>query len=257
MDYKVRKYRFFATPFNIIILSCILSFAIGRISYESTSEGASEHFAAYFSLKAREIFNSSSFFKALTAPFITAGYWEIFVLIFFIFIIARNVEYHTGTLKIARIFFESYFLFIIFSYTFFRNSPIYGAWFYIFNIMWFYLKEQPDNRWFKYGYPILCVIFALLVLQSGKTEYWKLGHLCGVLCVYVDEKLSTLASSLISSYRVKKAQMQKDYAKNMEKQIDKILEKIYEFGLDSLSKIEKEILYKASKIYKDKLNKKN
>ncbi len=257
MNYTHRRYKVTEMPFNIVVFAYVMSFFIVKISHESSYNVSSEQYISHFALLPSSILKGNSFFRVFTAPFITYSYWEIFTYIFFIFLIAKNVEYLVGTFKILRIFLESYFLFIVFSCLFFKNAYIYGLWFYIFNALWFYLRSQSDNRWFKYGYPIFCVVFSLLVLHNDKKEYWKLGHLCGMLCVYFDEKISTIVSSIINSYKAHKVQARKNYVENIEKQIDNILEKIYEFGYDSLTKIEKDILFKASKIYREKLNKRD
>lgn len=249
-----KKYDILTVPFNTFIFVCVISLFIAKIASESSYNITNNQFVRYYSLLPSNIFSQSGYLQIFTSPFITSGYWEIFMHIFFIFLIAKNIEKIVGAIKLLRIFLESYIIFIIFSYIFFKNSHIYGLWFYIFNIMWFYLQNQIDHRWFKYGYPIFCVIFAILVLQGGRTEYWKLGHLSGIICVILDNKLSLLAYSIANSYKVKKIQMQKDFTKNIEKQIDTILEKIYKLGYDSLTNVEKDTLYMASKIYKDRLN---
>ncbi len=249
-----KKYDILTIPFNTFIFICVMSLFIARIASESSYNITNNQFVMYYSLLPSTIFTRTGYLQIFTSPFITAGYWEIFINVFFIFLIAKNIEKTAGTTRLLRIFLESYSIFIIFSYLFFKNSHIYGLWFYVFNIMWFYLQEQIDSRWFKYGYPIFCVIFAILILQGGKTEYWKLGHLSGVMCVILDDKLCQLVYSLANTYKIKKIQKQKDFTKNIEKQVDAILEKIYKLGYDSLTKGEKDILYKASKLYKDRLN---
>lgn len=251
---KYRRYELSTVPFNTFILICITGLFLTKIASEASYNVRSEEFFSFYSLPVSGILNGSKYIQIFTAPFITFGYWEFFVYVFFIFLIAKNVEKFTGTIKLLRIFLESYLTFIAISYLFFKNSQIYGLWFYVFNIMWFYLQNQIDRRWFKYGYPIFGIIFTILILQGGKTEYWKIGHLAGIICVILDEKLLSLINSALIAYKRRKIKRTAYLTFEIEKQIDSILEKIYKFGYDSLTKKEKETLYKASKLYKDKLN---
>lgn len=252
---KYGEYEILATLFNTLILVGIVLFFVARIAGEASYNIASDEFVKYHSLLPANILSGSGYLQVFTAVFITLGYWEVFIYIFFIVGIARSVEKSIGTVKLARLFLESYIIFITFSYLFFPNFRVHGLWFYVFNIMWFYLQNQSDRRWFKYGYPLFCVIFSILVLQGGKSEYWKLGHLAGVIGIVLDDKLSLLIYSLMNSYKIRRMRLQKDFTNNIEKQIDAILEKIYKLGYDSLTTKEKEVLHIASKIYKEKLDK--
>jgi membrane associated rhomboid family serine protease len=254
MRIRIGRYKILDYPFSTLTLAAVIAFFIAKISYESSHQVSPKEFIENFAIVPAHIF-STDIYKFFCAPFVTLGYWEVFVYIFFILVFARKVEEAEGTIKTIRVFLESYAVFILFSYAFFKNFHIWGLWFHIFGVLWFYSRDIIDERWFKYGYPAFCVIFAILVLHSGRTEYWKLGHLSGLLCVYLDEKLYYLIMSYIDEYREKKLKNEKYLTEQIEQQLDIILDKIHRLGYDSLTKVEKEILFKASRMYKDRIKK--
>src|SRR3972149_1553980 len=100
---------------------------------------------------------------------------------------------------------------------------------------------------------LLCVAIDLFYTMSNlPTRIANAAHLGGAACGYLIYKLEPVVDSMIENMEKKKARARFLKAFELQKEVDKILEKINKEGMQSLTNYEKNILKRASKVLSEK-----
>ena len=221
-------------------------------------------FFPLFGLVPKLVWSEFMIWQPLTYMFFHGGVWHVLINMFVLWMFGSELERLWGKHHFLKFYFLTGFGAGVITMLFSFNSitPIVGASGAVYGILLAYGLIYPNRKIYLYGIiPIKSIwfvisvgILAFISSINNSSNVSHLTHLSGMVVGYFvlknpfrfREILFSIRKRFIE-YNFKKEELKKSKRKNIERDLNFILDKINREGYESLTKDEQNQLYKSSK----------
>ncbi len=227
-------------------------------------------FIRYFGLVPKMVWSHFMVWQVLTYLFLHGGFWHILMNMFILWMFGSDLERTWGSREFLKYYFICGVGAALFNIILQPNSmiPIIGASGAIYGILVAFAMMYPNRLVYiyflfpvkvKYLVIFLVVMEFLLSMGGGQGNIAHIAHLGGMLVGFLYLKsdwrtrsLKYRISNFLHRQKMEKLARQHEREQKLMEDVDRILDKINQVGIDNLSRREKKILEDAS----DRLSKK-
>ncbi|MBT3299661.1 MAG: rhomboid family intramembrane serine protease [Candidatus Marinimicrobia bacterium] len=244
-----------------------VNFAIFFLQYMS---GQDQLFFKLFGLVPKDIWSSFMIWQPISYLFFHGSIWHVLINMFVLWMFGSELERIWGKERFLKYYFITGIGSGLVTFTFNINStiPVVGASGAVYGVLLAYGLMYPNRTIYLYGIlPIKSIwfvvgigIIAFFSSFSNATNISHMTHLSGMLIGFVFLRSRFRFKDVIFSirkqaleYQIHREEKHNAKQKQMETDINQILEKINEVGFDKLSQGEKDKLFEGSKsLHRDK-----
>ncbi|MFQ5906360.1 MAG: rhomboid family intramembrane serine protease [bacterium] len=211
------------------------------------------------------IWHKGYLWQLVTYMFLHGGFWHLAINMFVLWMFGTELERTWGTKQFLKYYFVTGIGAGLLSLIATPNSaiPTVGASGAIFGLLVAYAMIYPNRLiylWFfipikaKYLALILGVFELIATLQLAKDGVAHWAHLGGMLVGFIYLKMATLARGGFATFekrRIRVVSPDDSASEDLQQEVDRILRKISQLGIDSLTPEEKRTLERASRTFRN------
>ena len=239
-----------------------INFLIFLLQSVSKSEGL---FFPLFGLVPKLVWSELMIWQPITYIFFHGGIWHVLINMFVLWMFGSELERLWGKSHFLRFYFYtgigSGLITLLFNYQ--STTPIVGASGSVYGVLLAYGLTYPNRRVYLYGLiPIKSLWFvigigliAFISSFNNVSQVSHITHISGMFIaymlikkpIYLDEIIFKIRKRILE-YQVYNKEKKVTQHRQLEKEINRILDKINSQGFDKLSEEEQHQLYKGSHI---------
>jgi len=211
------------------------------------------------------VWHRGQVWQLVTYMFLHASFWHLAINMFVLWMFGTELERTWGTLQFMKYYFLTGIGAGVLSLITTPGStiPTVGASGAIFGLLVAYAMIYPNRLiylWFfipikaKYLALMLGVFELLATMQLARDGVAHWAHLGGMLVGFLYLKIAGFGRGGFARYenkRIRVVRPEGSAAEDLQEEVDRILRKISEFGMDSLTPEERETLERASRTYRN------
>jgi membrane associated rhomboid family serine protease len=241
-----------------------MSLLMANLAFFIAQSVAGPRMISWLGLTPSLVWHKGYLWQLVTYMFLHGGFWHLAVNMFVLWMFGSELERTWGSIQFLKYYFLTGVGAGLLSLLIAPASvmPTVGASGAIFGLLVAYAMIYPNRLiyvWFfipvqaKYLALIMGVVEFISTFQMAHDGIAHWAHLGGMVVGFAYLKIASLARGGFATYEKKRIRVvspDKSSTEDLQQEVDRILHKISQFGMDSLSPEERNTLEEASKTFR-------